>query len=66
MGKQVCIELKNDIAITGTLISVDQYLNIKLVDINVVDTQRHPQLVRECVCVCVLCCLMDLLLICTH
>ena len=55
MGKQVCIELKNDIAITGTLISVDQYLNIKLVDINVVDTQRHPQLVRECVCVCVCC-----------
>jgi len=55
VGKQVCIELKNDIAITGTLISVDQYLNIKLVDINVVDTQRHPQLVRECVCVCVCC-----------
>jgi U6 snRNA-associated Sm-like protein LSm2 len=47
VGKQVCIELKNDIAITGTLISVDQYLNIKLVDINVVDAQRHPQLVSE-------------------
>ena len=39
------MELKNDIAITGTLISVDQYLNIKLVDINVIDAHKHPQLV---------------------
>ena len=50
VGKQVCIELKNDIAITGTLISVDQYLNIKLVDVHVVDEQRYPQLavIKNC------------------
>ena len=41
----MCVELKNDIAITGTLISVDQYLNIKLVDITVVEGEKYPQLV---------------------
>lgn len=39
------MELKNDIAITGTLISVDQYLNVKLVDITVVEGEKYPQLV---------------------
>ena len=44
VGKQVAVELKNDLAITGTLHSVDQYLNIKLSDIDVVDKERFPQL----------------------
>lgn len=39
------MELKNDIAITGTLVSVDQYLNVKLSDVHVVDPSRYPQLV---------------------
>ena len=66
IGKQVVVELKNDVAIRGTLHSVDQYLNVKLVDVEVVDAERYPQLVsfvsfvsfafsHFCVCVCVSC-----------
>ncbi len=57
---QVTVELKNDLAITGTLHSVDQYLNIKLTDIKVVNEQKYPHMVRvvgcahPCVGVCVL------------
>ena len=39
------MELKNDISIRGTLKSVDQYLNIKLDDIQVVEEVRWPHLV---------------------
>ena len=35
VGKEVTVELKNDLGITGHLHSVDQYLNIKLQDIYV-------------------------------
>ena len=41
------MELKNDLAVTGTLHSVDQYLNIKLENVTVVDQARFPQLVRS-------------------
>ena len=51
VGKEVAVELKNDVVVTGTLVSVDQYLNVKLTNVNVVDTERYPQLVRFCVCV---------------
>ena len=44
MGKDVIVELKNDIKVSGTLMSVDQYLNIKLSTVQV-DKQRYPQLV---------------------
>lgn len=40
------MELKNDVSIKGTLKSVDQYLNIKLEDIQVVDEIKYPHLVR--------------------
>ena len=30
VGKEVVVELKNDLEIKGTLHSVDQYLNVKL------------------------------------
>lgn len=43
---EVTVELKNDIQIRGTLKSVDQYLNIKLDDIQVVDELKYPHLVR--------------------
>lgn len=43
---EVTVELKNDIQIRGTLKSVDQYLNIKLDDISVVDDIKYPHLVR--------------------
>lgn len=38
------MELKNDVVLTGTLHSVDQYLNIKLTEVQVVDNQKYPQL----------------------
>lgn len=41
------VELKNDIQIRGTLKSVDQYLNIKLDDIQVVEELKYPHLVSE-------------------
>mmetsp|Transcript_13923 Transcript_13923/g.26758 ORF Transcript_13923/g.26758 Transcript_13923/m.26758 type:complete len:94 (+) Transcript_13923:148-429(+) len=49
-GKEVTVELKNDLAITGILHSVDQYLNIKLNEIRVVDDKRYPHLmaVKNC------------------
>lgn len=44
------VELKNDLAISGTLMSVDQYLNIKLEKTKVVDEERYPHMksVRNC------------------
>jgi U6 snRNA-associated Sm-like protein LSm2 len=45
VGKEVAVELKNDVSITGILVSVDQFLNIKLSDVQVVDKTRYPQLV---------------------
>lgn len=42
---EVTVELKNDIQIRGTLKSVDQYLNIKLDGISVVEELKYPHLV---------------------
>ncbi|KAK4212983.1 hypothetical protein QBC37DRAFT_344998 [Rhypophila decipiens] len=41
---EVTVELKNDIQIRGVLKSVDQYLNIKLEDIQVVEELKYPHL----------------------
>ncbi|KAJ5038899.1 uncharacterized protein L3040_006578 [Drepanopeziza brunnea f. sp. 'multigermtubi'] len=41
---EVTVELKNDIQIRGTLKSVDQYLNIKLDNISVVEDLKYPHL----------------------
>ncbi|KAF2460049.1 hypothetical protein BDY21DRAFT_377589 [Lineolata rhizophorae] len=41
---QVTVELKNDISIQGTLKSVDQFLNIKLDNISVVEESKYPHL----------------------
>lgn len=38
------MELKNDLAITGTLHSVDQYLNIKLNNIKVANPDKYPHM----------------------
>ena len=43
---QVTVELKNDLAVQGTLHSVDQYLNIKLHNTRVVNEQKYPHMVR--------------------
>jgi len=50
IGKEVVVELKNDLAICGTLHSVDQYLNIKLTDISVTDPDKYPHMlsVKNC------------------
>ena len=43
-GQTVTVELKNDLAIQGTLKSVDQFLNFKLDDIKVLDEARYPHM----------------------
>lgn len=47
---EVTVELKNDIQLKGILKSVDQYLNIKLDDIQVVEELKYPHLVWESCC----------------
>ncbi len=44
---QVTVELKNDLAITGTLHSVDQYLNVKLTNTRVQNEAKYPHMVCE-------------------
>lgn len=44
--QEVTVELKNDLSIVGTLKSVDQFLNIKLDNIRVLDEDKHPHMVR--------------------
>ena len=46
-GKTVIIELKNDLQIRGVLQSVDQYLNLKLSEVAVVQQEKFPQLVSS-------------------
>lgn len=45
VGKEVTIELKNDLAISGTLHSVDQFLNVKLTNTKVVNEAKYPHMV---------------------
>jgi small nuclear ribonucleoprotein (snRNP)-like protein len=45
-GKTVLLELKNSLQLKGKLVSVDQYLNLKLDNVEVVDRDSFPQLVR--------------------
>lgn len=47
VNHEVTVELKNDISVRGTLKSVDQYLNIKLDDISVVEEMKYPHLVSQ-------------------
>lgn len=46
IGREIVVELKNDVCIRGTLHSVDQFLNIKLHDIKVTDEAKYPHMVR--------------------
>mmetsp|Transcript_5423 Transcript_5423/g.9685 ORF Transcript_5423/g.9685 Transcript_5423/m.9685 type:complete len:107 (+) Transcript_5423:188-508(+) len=50
VGKEITIELKNNLSIKGKLHSVDQFLNIKLEDIQVLQPDIYPQLlsVKNC------------------
>jgi len=44
VGKEVSLEVKNDLVLPGTLHSVDQYLSVKLTNVTVVDSNKNPQL----------------------
>ena len=50
VGKEVVVELKNNLSVRGRLHSVDQYLNVKLEDITVLDADTYPHLlsVKNC------------------
>ena len=50
VGKDVVVELKNDLALQGNLHSVDQHLNFKLNNVKVVDEAKYPHMasVRNC------------------
>ena len=43
--QEVTVELKNDLTIKGILKSVDQFLNIKLDEITVLEEEKYPHLV---------------------
>ena len=44
VGKQVVVELKNDVKIQGELEAVDQFLNIKIKKVRVLDEKDYPHL----------------------
>lgn len=44
IGKEVTIYLKNDVELTGTLASVDPFLNLKLTTPRPEDPSEHPHL----------------------
>lgn len=48
--QEVTVELKNDLSIVGILKSVDQFLNIKIEVLRVLDEERHPHMmaVKNC------------------
>ncbi|KAM0747526.1 U6 snRNA-associated Sm-like protein LSm2 [Meredithblackwellia eburnea MCA 4105] len=48
--QEVIVELKNDVSISGTLKSVDQFLNIKLDNIKVVNEEKHPHMIAVTNC----------------
>uniref|UniRef100_A0A7E4VPY7 Sm domain-containing protein n=1 Tax=Panagrellus redivivus TaxID=6233 RepID=A0A7E4VPY7_PANRE len=45
VGKEVIVEFKNDFMLTGTLHSVDQYLNMKVTDISVHNPEKYPYMI---------------------
>ena len=50
VGKEITVELKNDLEICGTLHSVDQYLNFRLNNVHVVNEERFPHMVTPAAC----------------
>lgn len=45
IGQTITVELKNNLTIQGVLHAVDQYLNLKLRDIKVIDSAKFPHMV---------------------
>jgi len=58
VDQEVTVELKNDLAIKGILKSVDQFLNIKLDDITVIEEEKYPHLVTTSIPSCLICSLL--------
>jgi len=50
VGATIILELKNDCALRGVLHSVDQYLNVKLTDMTVVEPEKYPHLAAVTSC----------------
>lgn len=50
VNKEIVVELKNNLTIKGTLHSVDQFMNLKLEDVTVMEAEKYPHLlsVRNC------------------
>lgn len=50
VGKDVIVELKNDLKIKGKLHSVDQFLNIRLTNVSTSDLEQFPYIlsVKNC------------------
>lgn len=50
VGKEISVELKNDLVVRGTLHSVDQFLNIRLTNVRTGDPKLHPYImsVKNC------------------
>ena len=50
VGKEVTVEMKNDMEVSGVLHSADQYMNIKLNGVRVADPARFPHMasVKNC------------------
>ncbi|OAX35791.1 hypothetical protein K503DRAFT_696334 [Rhizopogon vinicolor AM-OR11-026] len=46
--QRVTVELKNDLPITGVLISVDQFLNIRPDSITVLDEAKYSHILKAC------------------
>jgi len=45
IGQTITVELKNDLIIKGVLYAVDQYLNLKLRDISVLEEEKYPHMI---------------------
>lgn len=45
VGKEIIVELKNDLSIKGILQSVDQHLNFKLNNTTALDPEKFPHMV---------------------
>mmetsp|Transcript_12329 Transcript_12329/g.22291 ORF Transcript_12329/g.22291 Transcript_12329/m.22291 type:complete len:97 (-) Transcript_12329:656-946(-) len=45
IDKEVTVELKNNVQLKGKLHSVDQFLNIKIENVQVIEPHKYPQLI---------------------
>ncbi len=51
--RQVTVELKNDVCIEGRIDSVDQFLNLRLKDVETAEKDKYPHLVYNIATPCI-------------